>query len=70
MSSGFLSRYRCNDIPLLAQALVMGLGTLIWPLVVLMAITKTFIAPHFVDVQHGVRQLDDWGVDNCLGPKP
>ncbi len=39
-------------------------------LMVLMAITKTFIAPHFVEVQHGVRQLNDWSVDNCLGPKP
>jgi|GEM_PF-5230237 len=39
-------------------------------LMVLMAITKTFIAPHFVEVQHGVRQLNDWSADNCLGPKP
>lgn len=39
-------------------------------LMVLTAVTKTFIAPHFVEVQHGVRQLNDWSVDNCLGPKP
>jgi len=39
-------------------------------LMVLMAVTKTFIAPHFVDVQHGVRQLNDWSIDNCLGLKP
>ena len=39
-------------------------------LMVLMAITKTFIAPHFVDVQHGARHINDWSVDNCLGPKP
>ena len=39
-------------------------------LMVLMAITKTFIAPHFVQVQHGVRQLNDWSSHNCLGPKP
>ncbi len=39
-------------------------------LMVLMTITKTFIAPHFVEVRHGVRQLNDWSVDNCLGPKP
>jgi hypothetical protein len=39
-------------------------------LMVLMAITKTFIAPHFVDVQHGVRQINDWSAGNCLGPKP
>lgn len=39
-------------------------------LMVLMAITKVFIAPNFVEVQHGVRQVNDWSVDNCLGPKP
>lgn len=39
-------------------------------LMVLMATTKTFIAPHFVEVQHGVRQLNDWSPGNCLGPKP
>lgn len=39
-------------------------------LMVLMSITEAFIAPHFVEVQHGVRHLNDWGVHNCLGPKP
>lgn len=39
-------------------------------LMVLMAITKTFIAPQFVEVDHGVRNVNDWSVDNCLGPKP
>jgi hypothetical protein len=39
-------------------------------IVVLMAITKNFIAPHFVDVQHGLRQINDWSADNCLGPRP
>ncbi|HET6733508.1 hypothetical protein [Mycobacterium sp.] len=39
-------------------------------LMVLMAITKTFIAPHFIEVQHGVRQINDWSSSNCLGPKP
>ncbi|MEZ0365009.1 hypothetical protein ACAG26_15105 [Mycobacterium sp. pUA109] len=39
-------------------------------LMVLMAVTKTFIAPHYVDVQHGIRHLNDWSTDNCLGPKP
>ncbi|WP_232542276.1 hypothetical protein [Nocardia bovistercoris] len=39
-------------------------------LMVLMATTKTFIAPHFVEVSHGVRNLNDWSPDNCLGPRP
>lgn len=39
-------------------------------LVVLTTITTTFIAPHFVDVSHGVRHLNDWSPHNCLGPKP
>jgi len=39
-------------------------------LMTLMAITKTFIAPHFVDVSHGLRQINDWSPGNCLGPKP
>jgi hypothetical protein len=39
-------------------------------LMVLTATTETFIAPHFVKVQHGVRQLNDWSPHNCLGPKP
>lgn len=39
-------------------------------LMVLMAIGKTFIAPHFVEVQHGARQINDWSATNCLGPKP
>ncbi|GAC47911.1 hypothetical protein [Gordonia aichiensis] len=39
-------------------------------LICIMAVTKTFIAPHFVEVNHGVRMLNDWGPDNCLGPKP
>lgn len=39
-------------------------------LMVLMAVTKTFITPHYVEVTHGVRHLNDWSSDNCLGPKP
>lgn len=39
-------------------------------LMVLMAITKNFIAPEFVEVSHGVRLLNDWSPNNCLGPKP
>ncbi|MFV8052828.1 hypothetical protein [Mycobacterium sp. 48b] len=53
----------------LRTAVVSGFAT-IGILMVLMAITKTFIAPHFVDVVHGVRHLNDWSPDNCLGPKP
>lgn len=39
-------------------------------LMVLMACTKVVIAPHFIEVSHGVRMLNDWSADNCLGPKP
>lgn len=39
-------------------------------LMVLMAITKTVIAPHFVEVSHGIRMLNDWSPGNCLGPRP
>ena len=39
-------------------------------LMVLMAVTETFIAPHYVDVEHGVRHLNDWSPGNCLGPMP
>lgn len=53
----------------LSTTVVSGFAT-IGILMVLMAITKTFIAPHYVDVIHGVRHLNDWSPDNCLGPKP
>jgi len=36
----------------------------------LMGIIMVAIAPHFVNVQHGLRQVNDWNVHNCLGPKP
>lgn len=39
-------------------------------LICLAATTKTFIAPHFIHVDHGIRMLNDWSSDNCLGPKP
>jgi hypothetical protein len=39
-------------------------------LLALMGVVKTFIAPHFTEVRHGVIQVNDWSVDNCLGPKP
>ncbi|MCW1824348.1 MULTISPECIES: hypothetical protein [Mycolicibacterium] len=53
----------------LSTTVVSGFAT-IGILMVLMAITKTFIAPHYVEVLHGVRHLNDWSPDNCLGPKP
>jgi hypothetical protein len=40
---------------------------------ILMVLTTTvanFIAPHFVHVDHGLRQINDWSAHNCLGPKP
>lgn len=39
-------------------------------LMCLNAFTETAIAPHFVEVDHGVRHLNDWSPNNCLGPKP
>jgi hypothetical protein len=35
-----------------------------------MAFTETFIAPHFITVNHGLVQINDWSPNNCLGPKP
>jgi hypothetical protein len=35
-----------------------------------MGIITVAIAPHFVEVQHGLRQVNDWSANNCLGPKP
>jgi len=53
----------------LSTTVLSGFATL-GILMVLTATTETFIAPHFVDVQHGVRHLNDWSPHNCLGPKP
>ncbi|MFE0748146.1 hypothetical protein [Gordonia sp. NPDC058843] len=53
----------------LPTVLLSGFATL-GILMVIMAITKTFIAPEFIEVNHGVRMLNDWSPDNCLGPKP
>jgi hypothetical protein len=39
-------------------------------MVSLMAAITTFIAPHFINVEHGLRQVNDWSANNCLGPKP
>lgn len=52
-----------NDVAVRAFAAV---GVIIF----LMALTKSEIAPHFTDVEHGVRFINDWGADNCLGEKP
>lgn len=53
----------------LSTAILSGFATL-GILMVLMATTETFIAPHFVHVDHGLRQINDWSPHNCLGPKP
>ena len=53
----------------LSATITAGFATL-GILMCLMAFTKTAIAPHFVEVSHGARNLNDWSVDNCLGPKP
>jgi hypothetical protein len=39
-------------------------------LVVLTTTVGNFIGPHFVQVDHGLRQINDWSPHNCLGPKP
>lgn len=57
------------DRPSLKSTLTAAFATL-GILMCLMAVTKTFIAPQFVEVQHGVRNLNDWSPDNCLGEKP
>lgn len=53
----------------LKTVLVSGFAT-IGILMCIMAVTKTAVAPHFIDVDHGLRSLNDWSADNCLGPKP
>ncbi len=53
----------------LTETIVAGFATL-GILMTLMAITETFIAPHFINVQHGLVQINDWSPNNCLGPKP
>lgn len=39
-------------------------------LLLLMQLVSEWVAPHFTEVKHGARYLNDWSVDNCLGPKP
>jgi hypothetical protein len=53
----------------LDRTILSGFATL-GILMVLMAVTKTFVAPHFVHVVHGARNLNDWSPNNCLGAKP
>lgn len=36
----------------------------------LMQLVTDFVAPHFTTVLHGARYINDWSVNNCLGPKP
>jgi hypothetical protein len=36
----------------------------------LMAVVTNYVAPHFITVDHGLRQVNDWSSHNCLGPKP
>lgn len=52
----------------LSATVISGFAT-IGIIVVLMATTTNYIAPHFVHVQHGLRQINDWSTNNCLGPK-
>jgi hypothetical protein len=39
-------------------------------LMTLMQLVTDVIAPHYTEVTRGVRHLNDWSPDNCLGPKP
>lgn len=53
----------------LSATILSGFAT-IGIIMVLTASVSNFIAPHFVKVDHGLRQLNDWSPNNCLGPKP
>lgn len=53
----------------LGTTLLCGFATL-GILLVLTTSATNFVAPHYVQVQHGIRHLNDWGPHNCLGPKP
>jgi hypothetical protein len=39
-------------------------------IMLMMALVTDGIAPYFTKVQHGARFVDDWSVNNCLGPRP
>jgi hypothetical protein len=53
-----------------AITVVVGAFATVGIMVSLMAAITTFIAPHFINVEHGLRQVNDWSANNCLGPKP
>ena len=53
----------------LSDTILAGFATL-GILMTLMASTETFIAPHFINVKHGLVSINDWSAHNCLGPKP
>jgi hypothetical protein len=36
----------------------------------LMQLITDYMAPNFTEVTRGVRYVNDWSPDNCLGPKP
>jgi len=39
-------------------------------LMLLMQLITEYMAPNFTEVHRGARNINDWGADNCLGPKP
>lgn len=52
------------DVTILSGFAALGI------LMVLTTSISNFVAPHFVNVEHGLRQINDWSPHNCLGPKP
>jgi hypothetical protein len=58
-----------GEVTPLASVSVKAFATL-GVLMSLMALITSEIAPHFTDVRHGVRYINDWSADNCLGAKP
>jgi len=53
----------------LRAAILAGFAT-IGILMTLTTSVETFVAPHFIKVDHGLVQINDWSSNNCLGPKP
>jgi len=39
-------------------------------LLLLMQLVTDLIAPHYTTIHRGVRNVNDWSTENCLGPKP
>ena len=52
----------------MSNAILSGFATV--GIVMLVSVTTNFIAPNFVNVEHGLRQVNDCSPTNCLGPKP